>query len=92
MVELKDDRIGLAAIDAGMIAEVDHEKDESLFKLGFLSPGCSVDVALFVRLVMLAVVLGAAGPAVSLPLPSRAAVPREFLVRLYPFCSASIAS
>jgi hypothetical protein len=31
VVELEDHRIGLAAIDAGVIAEVGHEEDESLF-------------------------------------------------------------
>jgi hypothetical protein len=78
VVELQHDGIGLAAIDARVVAEIGDEENEPLFELGSLPPRCSVDVALFVGSVVLLLVPGAAGPAVGIPLASFSAVPREF--------------
>jgi hypothetical protein len=81
MVELKDDGVGLAAINARVVAEVGNEKDESLSEQSFLPPRSGIDVALFVGPIVLLLVIGPAGPAIGIPLPSRPPAPGEFLVR-----------
>jgi hypothetical protein len=87
VVELKDDRIGFAAIGTGVIAEVGHQEDESLFELGLLPARRGVDVALFVGLIVLPVIGRLAGAAVGASLASLTTMPSEFLVRLLRFAA-----
>jgi hypothetical protein len=82
VVELEDHGIGLAAIDARMVSEVGHQEDEPLFEQDLLPPRGCVDVAVFVREVVLAVIGGAARPAIRVSLPSLPSTLGEIIVGL----------
>jgi hypothetical protein len=48
MIELEDDRVGLATVDAWVVAEVVHEEGKALFEQGLIPLCCGVVVALSV--------------------------------------------
>src|SRR5690348_224969 len=87
MVELEDDRVGLATVDAWVVAEVGHEEYEALFKQSLLPSRRCVDVALFVGLIVLPVIGRLAWAAVGVSLSSLTSMPGEFLVRLLRFAA-----
>jgi hypothetical protein len=84
MVELKHDRIGLSAIDARVLAQIDDEEFEALDDQSPLSDSCLLDVPLTIGLVVLLLVRGAARPAVVVALPPSLPPPSEIVQRLFP--------
>jgi hypothetical protein len=87
VVELEDDRVGLAAVSAGVLAEVGHQEDESLFELGFLLARRRIDVALFVGPVELPVIGRLARATAGASLASLTSMPCEFLIRFLCFAA-----
>jgi hypothetical protein len=79
MVELEDDRIALAAVDAGMLPQKRDQVLSSFFDQRFLALSRGGDVALFIGQVVLSVVFDSAWPAVVVSLPPCLPPPREFL-------------
>ena len=71
VVELKHDRIGLAAVDAWVLSQIGDQILKALSDERFLSSSRLLDVSLTVGAVMLLLVGGAAGSAVVVALPAR---------------------
>jgi hypothetical protein len=77
VIELEDQGVGLAAVDAGVLAEELDEVCGSFGDEGLLVTEGFRDVALFVRDVVFPFIGGAAGAAVGVSLPARLAAPGE---------------
>src|ERR671918_2184917 len=82
MVELENDRIGLAAVGARVQPEVLDEPPGSVEHQPLLLVSRLVDVALPVRFVMCLAVFGPAGTAKRIALPAFPSPPGELLHRL----------
>jgi hypothetical protein len=82
VVELEDDRIALATVHAGVLAEVGKQPVRALGNNAALPPGILVEVALPVRAVVLLLIGRSARPAIRVQLPELLATPREFPLRL----------
>jgi hypothetical protein len=80
MVELEDQRIGLATVDTGVRPEELDQERNPLFGPGSLATRLGFDVALAIGSVMRLAVLGSAWPAIGVDLdPCR---PRELIAWL----------
>jgi hypothetical protein len=82
VVELQDDRVALAAIDARVLTQVGDQKGRSFGDLNALSALGLVDVATSIGLVVLPLVAGPTRPAVAVPLPTLPSTPRELVLLL----------
>jgi hypothetical protein len=82
VVELENDRIGLSAVDAGVLSQVGNQILEALSDDSSLSGPCLLDVSPTVGPVVLLLVHSAARPAVVVALPARLPPPGESLQRL----------
>jgi len=77
VVELEHDRIGLSAIDARMFLKKGDQVLHPFLDQRNLALPSRSDVTSFVRRIVLLLVLGAAGPAVVVPLPPSAPPPSK---------------
>lgn len=82
VVELEDHRIGLAAVDARVLAEVADQELQSFRPDLFLAAPSLIDIPCPMSPVVLALVSSAAGSAVVVALPALLPPPGEVLVRL----------
>jgi hypothetical protein len=82
MVELEDDRIGLAAVDAGVVPQVGDEKLDAFSDDSLLSDARLLDVALAVGPIVLLLISSPTGPAVVIELPAGFPSPGKVLQRL----------
>ncbi|MGN6253660.1 MAG: hypothetical protein ACTHO8_01580 [Solirubrobacterales bacterium] len=89
VVELEDDRIGLSAVDAGMLQQKGDQVLRPLFNQRDLALSSGSDVSRFVRRVMLLLVLSPARSAVVVSLPACPPSPREFFDRLLPLAAST---
>jgi hypothetical protein len=82
VVELKNDRISLSALDAGVLPQIGDEILEALSDNSSLSDSRLLDVSLTVGPVVLLLVRGATRAAVVVPLSTRLPPPGKVLKRL----------
>jgi hypothetical protein len=81
VIELEDDRIALATVDAWVLSQKRNQKEGPFFDQRLLSLASQGDVSLFVGQVMLSMVGRSAGPAIVVALPSCPPPPGEFIQR-----------
>jgi hypothetical protein len=84
VIEVEDDRVGLTAVDARMLAEEGNEIGHALDEKPSFPPGIVIDVSRAVGCRVRAFVLGLAFAAVGLPSTDSLPMPRKFICGLGP--------